>query len=134
MARITRRQAQSWLAPMRRTFREMQQTGHTDAVQGYAVTRLHSGDDYARVDFCIAGFRALMARLWPDLDCAPLHKLEKRFAAGVMIERDDLVAAFRLLNDVEKRLMKKTVREVKAAVLAEQIVIEMEALGLKEAA
>lgn len=134
MPRITRRQAQSWLSPMRAAMRQIADTGEAETVQGYAVTRLHSGDDYARVDFCIAGFRALMARLWPDLDCAPLHKLEKRFAAGVLIERDDLVAAFRLLNDVEKRLMKKTVKEVKAAVLAEQIIIEMEALGIKEAA
>lgn len=134
MPRITRRQAQSWLSPMRAALRQIADTGEAETVQGYAVTRLHHGDDYARVDFCIAGFRALMARLWPELDSAPLHKLEKRFAAGVLIERADLVAAFKLLNDVEKRLMKKTVREVKSAVLAEQIVIEMEALGIKEAA
>jgi hypothetical protein len=119
---------------MRAALRQIAETGEADTVQGYAVTRLHHSDDYARVDFCLAGFRGLAQRLWPDLDCAPLHKLEKRFAAGVLIERDDLVAAFRLLTDVEKRLMKKTVREVKAAVLAEQIVIEMEALGIKEAA
>lgn len=134
MKRITRRQAKSWLSPMRRALRQIAETGEADTVQGYAVTRLHGGDDYARLDFCIAGFRALMARLWPELDCTPLIKLEKRFAAGVLIERDDLVAAFRLLNDVEKRLMKRTVREVKAAVLAEQIVIELEQAGIKEAA
>ena len=135
MKRITRRQAQAWLAPMRRTFREMAETGQVDAVQGYAVTRLHSRDDYARIDYAIAGFRALMTRLWPGLlDCAPLARIEKRLAAGLMIERKDLTAAFSLLNDVERRLMKKTVREVKDAVIAEQIVIELEQLGLKEAA
>jgi hypothetical protein len=132
--RITRRQAQSWLFPMRRTFREMQQTGAVDAVQGYAITRLHSSDDYARVDYACAGFRALMARLWPALDCAPLAKIEKRLAAGVLIESTDLTDVFSLLNNVEKKLMKKTVREVKDAVLAEQIIIELESLGLKEAA
>lgn len=134
MKRITRRQAQAWLAPMRKTFREMQQTGEADSVQGYTVTRLHGRDDYVRVDYAIAGFAALMARLWPGLDCAPLAKIEKRLAAGVLIEPADLAAVFSLLNDVEKKLMKKTVREVKDAVLAEQIIIEMEALGLKEAA
>ena len=135
MKRITRRQARAWLEPMRRTFREMADTGAVDSVQGYAVTRLHSGDDYARVDYACAGFRALMARLWPGLiDCAPLARIEKRLAAGLMIEREDLTTAFALLNDIEARLMKKTVREVKDAVIAEQIVIEMEQLGLKEAA
>ncbi len=133
MKRITRRQARSWLSPMRACFRQMLE-GEVDAINGYPVTRLHHDDDYARIDFCIAGFRALMDRLWPELDCTPLIKLEKRFAAGVLIERDDLIAAFRLLNDVEKRLMKRTVREVKAAVLAEQIVIELEQAGIKAAA
>lgn len=134
MPRITRRQARSWLDPMRRTFREMAETGAVDSVQGYAVTRLHTGDDYARVDYAIAGFRALIERLWPGTDLAPLVRIEKRLASGNMIERADLVATFTLLNDIERRLMKKTVREVKDAVLAEQIIIEMEQLGIKEAA
>lgn len=59
---------------------------------------------------------------------------EKRLAAGVLLERDDLVAAFRLLNDVERRLMKRSVREVKDAVIAEQVAIELEQLGIKGAA
>ena len=42
--------------------------------------------------------------------------------------------ASRTASNPEKMLMKKTVREVKDAVLAEQIIIEMESLGLKEAA
>lgn len=134
MKRITRRQARAWLDPMRRTFREMAATGAVDSVKGYAVTRLHDRDDYVRIDFATAGFRALMSRLWPALECAALHRIEKRLAAGLMIEREDLTAALVLLNDVERRLMKKTVREVKDAVLAEQIVIELEHLGLKEAA
>ena len=103
-------------------------------MMGYAVTRLHTGDDYARVDYCLAGFRALISRLWPDMDCSALLKVEKRLAAGVMLEQGDLVACFSLLNDVERRLMKRTVAEVKSAVMAEQIVIELEHLGIKEAA
>ncbi|HON48061.1 MAG TPA: hypothetical protein PLZ60_09960 [Kiritimatiellia bacterium] len=134
MRRITRRQAIAWLSPMRRTLREMVDTGAIDAVRGYAVTRLHDGDDYARVDYCCAGFRALINRLWPGIDLAPLARIEKRLAAGLLLERDDLVATLALLNDIEGRLMKKTVREVKDAVLAEQIAIEIEQLGLKEAA
>ena len=41
MKRITRRQARSWLAPMRDCFAQMK-TGEVDAaIRGYAVTRLH---------------------------------------------------------------------------------------------
>lgn len=134
MKRITRRQAQTWLSPIRKSLRKIAETGEADSVQGYAVTRLHTGDDYARIDYCIAGFRALMGRLWPELDCNPLEKIEKRLAAGIHLEQGDLISAFRLLNDVEKKLMKRTVREVKDAVLAEQIAIELEGLGLKAAA
>lgn len=134
MKRITRRQAQAWLAPIRKALRQIADTGEADSVQGYAVTRLHRSDDYARIDYCIAGFRALMGRLWPELDCNPLEKIEKRLAAGIHLEQGDLISAFRLLNDVEKKLMKRTVREVKDAVLAEQIAIELEGLGLKAAA
>jgi hypothetical protein len=134
MKRITRRQACAWLHPMRKALSDISATGTVDAVQGYAVTRLHDGDDYARLDYCCAGFRGLMTRLWPDMDCSALHKIERRLAAGVLLETADIVAVLRLLKDVESKLMKRTVAEVKAAVLAEQIVIEMEALGLKEAA
>jgi hypothetical protein len=134
MKRVTRRQAQAWLAPIRKALRQIADTGEADSVQGYAVTRLHRRDDYARIDYCIAGFRALMARLWPELDCDPLTRIEKRLAAGVLLEQADLVSAFRLLNDVEKKLMKRTVQEVKAAVLAEQITIEFEQSGIKAAA
>jgi hypothetical protein len=50
MPRITRRQAQSWLAPIRSALRSIDRTGEAEAVQGYIVTRLHAGDDYARID------------------------------------------------------------------------------------
>lgn len=80
MKRITRRQAQAWLAPIRKALRQIADTGEADSVQGYAVTRLHRSDDYARIDYCIAGFRALMGRLWPELDCNPLTRIEKRLA------------------------------------------------------
>lgn len=79
MKRITRRQARSWLSPMRDCFLQMLE-GEVDAINGYPVTRLHHDDDYARIDYCIAGFRALLDRLCPEIDTAPLARLEKRLA------------------------------------------------------
>ena len=51
MKRITRRQAKSWLSPMRRALRQIAETGEADTVQGYAVTRLHGGANHARHAF-----------------------------------------------------------------------------------
>lgn len=131
-ARITRRQARAWLAPIRRCFAQMK-SGEVDCVRGYAVTRLHGGDDYARIDFCIAGFRALIARLCPDIGCAPLESIEKKLAAGVLLTVGEIDAALALLARSETALLRHTVAAVKSAVLSEQIDIEMDAMGLKAA-
>ncbi len=133
MKRITRRQARSWLSPMRACLRQML-AGEVDAINGYPVTRLHHNDDYARVDFCIAGFRALLDRLCPEVGIYPLARLEKRLAHGVPLTAVEIEQALAVCTLAESALLRHPVAVVKAAVLTEQIVIEMEALGLKEAA
>ena len=132
MKRITRRQARAWLYPMRSCLRQIRATGESDTIRGYAVTRLHASDDYARVDYCIAGFRGLTDRLCQHIDSAPLLRLEKRFAAGAPMTVDLIDDALRMLRMVEDELIKHTVYAVQDAVLVEQILIEMDAL--KEAA
>ena len=132
MKRITRRQARAWLYPMRSCLRQIRATGESDTIRGYAVTRLHASDDYARIDFCIAGFRGLTDRLCPHIDSAPLLRLEKLFAAGAPLTINLIDDALRMLRLVEDELLRNSVAEVKDAVLVEQILIEMDAL--KEAA
>lgn len=129
--KITRRQVDAWLSPMRRSLLEMR-TGYADSIRGYAVTRLHRQDDYARVDFCIAGFRGLLSRMLPDIDAGPLLKLENKLANGVPLTVEEIDAALRMLKSMEKPLMGKTVDEVTSAVRTEQIQIELDAI--KEAA
>lgn len=129
--KITRRQVDAWLSPMRRSLLEMR-SGYCDSIRGYAVTRLHRKDDYARVDFCIAGFRGLLARMFPAIDAGPLLKLENKLANGVPLTVEEIDAALRLLKSMEKPLMGKTVDEVTSAVRTEQIAIELDAI--KEAA
>ena len=129
MKRITRRQARAWLEPMRSCLREIRATGESDTIRGYAVTRLHSSDDYARIDHCIAGFRGLTDRLCPHIDSAPLRRLEKRFAAGAPITEELLNDALRMFQTVEDDLIKHTVSDVKDAVLTEQVSIELDALA-----
>lgn len=105
-----------------------------DAIHGYPVTRLHHGDDYARVDYCIAGFRALMSRLLPGTDTSPLVRVEKRLANGVPVTHADLEACMRLFREVETQLLRFTKQQLIDAATTEQIAIELEVLGLKEAA
>jgi hypothetical protein len=133
MKKITRRQARSWLSPMRACLRQML-AGEVDAINGYPVTRLHHNDDYARVDFCIAGFRALLDRLCPEISTGPMARLEKRLAHGVPVTAAEIEQALAVCTLAESALLRHPVAVVKEAVMTEQIVIEMEALGLKEAA
>lgn len=133
MKRITRRQARSWLSPMRSCLRQML-SGEVDAINGYPVTRLHHNDDYARVDFCIAGFRALLDRLCPEIGTGPMARLEKRLAHGVPVTAWEIEQALAVCTLAESALLRYPVAVVKAAVMTEQIVIELESLGLKDAA
>ncbi len=129
MKRITRRQARAWLAPMRSCLRQIRATGESDTIRGYAVTLLHASDDYARVDYCIAGFRGLTDRLCQHIDSAPLLRLEKLFAAGAPLTIDLIDDALRMLRMVEDELIKHTVEAVQDAVLVEQIMIELDAIA-----
>ena len=126
MKKLTRRQAQAWLLPMRQCFRQILNTGETDAIRGYAVTKLHASDDYARIDYCCAGFRGLMDRLCPHIDSDPLRRIEQRFATGAPLTDGLLTDALRMLRLVEDDLIRHSVAEVKDAVLTEQILIEMD--------
>jgi hypothetical protein len=96
MKKITRRQARAWLLPMRKCLRQIRATGEADSIRGYAVTRLHASDDYARIDYCAAGFRALMERICPHIDTAPLLRIEQRLAAGVPLEVEHVDASLRM--------------------------------------
>ena len=129
MKRITRRKVEAWLSPIRKALAEMR-SGYADSIKGYAVTRLHNRDDYVRLDYCLAGFRCLINRLFPDADTAPLLKLETRLAHGVPITEQDIDSALALLKALEKPLMRMSAAAVSDAVIAEQIRNEFEALGV----
>ena len=129
MKRITRRQARAWLEPMRSCLRGIRATGESDTIRGYAVTRLHDRDDYARIDYCIAGFRGLTDRICPHIDSKPLLRLEQRFAAGSPLTIEMIDDALRMLRLVEDELMVHSVEAVKDVVLTEQILIEMDAIA-----
>lgn len=130
----TRKQAKTWLSPIRDAIAEMR-TGEVAAIRGYAVTRLHTGDDWARTDHCINGFLCLIERLMPDVDLVPLKTISGRLANGVPLTLELLDSSAAILNQVEDRLITIPRRELVEAANLELTICEVERLGLdKEAA
>ena len=125
---------QAWLAPIRKAFREIK-TGEVDSHRGYAITRIHWADeDFARVDHCINGFTAMLDRLMPDFDTGAMKRISKKLSAGVLLTHDEVEACFVVLKQCEDRLIKYKRSELMDAALTEQVNIELERLGMKEAA
>lgn len=130
----TRKQIQAWLDPIRKAMAEIK-TGEVYSYRGYAITRIHHSDnDFARVDHAINGFVGLMDRLLKDVDTSCMKKVSAKLGAGVLLNIEEVQACIDLLNIVEERLMKFTRAELVDAANTEMINIELERLGVKEAA
>jgi hypothetical protein len=130
----TRKQMQAWLDPIRKAMAEIR-TGEVDAYRGYPITRIHHADnDFARVDFAINGFLALITRLMPDCDVTPLQRLSKKLENGVLLSLDEVTECGVLLNAIEDKLLTFTRAQLKDAADLEMIIIELERLDIKEAA
>lgn len=130
----TRKQAQAWLAPIRRAFVQIK-SGEVDAYRGYPITRIHHADnDFARIDHCINGFVAMLNRLSPDFDTSPMTRIAKKLEAGALLTVPEIDACFAALNDCEDLLLTFSRAQLKDAAQVEQINIEFERMGIKEAA
>lgn len=125
MKRMTRRQVDGWFLPIRAALNEML-SGEVDSIRGYAVTRLHNGDEYERVDYCLAGFVGVLSRIFPDLDLSPMTKLQRLLAAGTPIHAEDVHKALALLKSLETPLIKHDWHAIKAALTTEMISIELD--------
>ena len=123
MKHMTRRQVTGWLLPIRAALKEML-SGEVDAINGYAVTRLHHGDEYERVDYCLAGFVGVLSRIFPDLDLSPMTKLQRLLAAGTPIHAEDVHKALALLKSLETPLIKEDWHRIKACLTTEMLSIE----------
>lgn len=131
--KVTRREIRTWLGPMRSCFHQMR-VSEIEAVRGYPVTRLHAQDEFVRVDWCCAGFRALISRIRPEFDLGPIETVEKKLAAGVPLVEAELDTVLRLLHRIEDSLVGVRKDVLQDAVLVEQINIEIDSLGIREAA
>lgn len=130
----TRAQAKAWLAPIRKAFVEML-SGEVDSHRGYAITRIHHADnDFARIDHAINGFTALIERLMPDFDLSTISRISKKLENGILLEAKEVHDALTLLKHCEDRLIKFKRSELTDAANTEMINIELERMGIKEAA
>ena len=131
MKRMTRRQVDGWFLPIRRALNEML-SGEVDSIRGYAVTRLHNGDEYERVDYCVAGFAGVIGRIFKERDISALTKIQKRLATGAPVTVGDIHDALALLKSLETPLIKHDWHAIKDALTTEMIAIELQ--DLREAA
>lgn len=130
----TRAQANAWLAPIRNAFVEML-SGEVDSHRGYAITRIHHADnDFARIDFAANGFVALIERLMPDFDVSPIKRLSKKLEAGILLEAKEVHDCLNVLKRCEDDLLRFRRCDLADAANTEMTVIELERLGLKDAA
>ena len=105
-------------------------TGEVDSIRGYAVTRLHNGDEYERVDYCLAGFVGVLSRIFPALDLSPMTKLQRLLAAGTPIHAEDVHKALALLKSLETPLIKEDWYRIKACLTTEMLSIEFSEMGM----
>ena len=75
-----------------------------------------------------------MTRLLPDVDLDPLRWVASDLRKGKLMSPEKAKQAYRTLKLIEDRMTKCTWNEVTRAVDTTRIDIEMERLGLKEAA
>ena len=126
----TRKQARAWLDPIRKAFNEIK-TGEVDSHRGYAITRIHHADnDFSRIDHAINGFVALIERLMPDFDLAPVTRISKKLENGILLEAKEVHEALAMLKACENRMIKFKRSDLTDAANTEMVRIEIERLGM----
>ena len=126
---MTRSEVRQWFDPIRKCLRQMRE-GYADSINGYVVTQLGWGDDYAKVDECIRGWREACARMVPDSDMLPLIRLEKKLSNGVMLTHKEIDDGLALLNQFESKLIRVPRERIRDAVNTQLIAIEFEQMGI----
>lgn len=131
---IERRRVKSFMEPISGAFAQILQGSVDVDDNDIPITRLPHNDEYEALDACIEGFVCAMARLLPDLNLDPLRFVASDLRKGKMMSTKKAQAAKRLLDEIEDRMCKCTWNEIARAVDTTRIEIELERIGLKEAA
>ena len=103
------------------------------AYRGYVVFEDWKGE-LSRTDQALAGWVDCWERFNSGLDLTPQSRLSKKLANGIALTIAEIDEALALLNRQEKALAKMPRDFVRDQTNTELINIELELLGLKEAA
>jgi hypothetical protein len=105
--------------------------GEVDCIQGHVVMKLEG--EWSRIDYAMLGWIGCLSRMIPDADLSAMDKLHKRITNRVPVTHNEITDALSLLNVLEGRMIKLSREQIKAAVLTEQIAIELDSMKLSPA-
>lgn len=128
MKRITRRQVEQWLFPIRAALAEIK-SGEVDSLYGYAVTKLRKDDDYMRIDYCIVGWIGVLSRILPEFNLSPVKLIGDKLAADTPLTVAEINRALGSLREAEELIVGGSLKTLKSLLLAEQIQIELDSLS-----
>lgn len=131
---LERRRVKSFMEPITKAFASILQGSVEVDDNNTPITRLPHNDSWEALDACIEGFVSAMGRLLPDVDLDPLRHVASDLRKGKLMTVAKAQKAMQTLQVIEDRMTRCTWNEVARAVDTTRIEIELERLGLKEAA
>lgn len=131
---LERRRVRSFMEPITKAFSNILQGSVEVDQNDVPITRIHHNDSWEALDACIEGFVSAMGRLLPDVDLDPLRHVASDLRKGKLMTVAKAQAAHRTLKTIEDRMTTYTWNEVSSAVDTTRIEIEIERLGLRQAA
>lgn len=131
---LERRRVRSFMEPITNAFASILQGSVTCDDNDIPITRLPNNDQWEALDACIEGFVCAMTRLFPEIDMNPLRYVASDLRKGKLMTTAKAKAAWHTIRIIEDSLTKCTWNEVASAVDTTRIEIEIERLGLRQAA
>lgn len=102
-------------------------------IHGYPAFVDYKGE-WSRIDQALRGWIDCWKRLDPKLDTTPLQRLARKLEYGTPIFEDELAACAACINKQISRFLTLPVASILHHAMTEQISIQLEQMGLKDAA
>ena len=107
--------------------------GEVYTVSGYPAFIDHTGQ-LSRIDHALRGWIDCWKRMDPSMDTSPLSRLAKKLEYGMPLFEEDIEECAANLNKQISRFMVLPTEAILHHAMTEQISIQLEQMGIKEAA
>lgn len=107
--------------------------GEVETINGYPVSMDWDGR-YARIDFMLISWSECWDKLFKTESNTPLRRLAAKLANGVPLFESDLDDAEAVLDVQQSAMVRMRASDVASSMTTQQIAIQLENLGLLEAA